>query len=177
MTTTPKKTHTWQSYKVTAATRHFLIQSGATDLNGIRSRGKLYFEKLPGCNPVVIANIEDLLDHDWGEKAGRDYKFYEPLGYMVTTRVYNRLTNNDIKTLDQIRALGKRHFIGEPNCGPRSIKEIGDLIGEDWGQPTHVQSESHASLRITRMIEELRTLGYTVIDPKKTKVIQKMLYK
>jgi hypothetical protein len=92
-------------------------------------------------------------------------RVYMPLGCTVPTRVHNALQNANIKTLDDIRKTGHYEFNLIPNLGRKSLRIIGELIGENWGDDNILKDTSSA--RITRMIEELEALGYRVIPPKK----------
>jgi hypothetical protein len=92
-------------------------------------------------------------------------KYYDFLGVMITTRAYLLLRRSNVHSSDDIRALGRKHFVLEANCGRKTLIEIGSLIGEDWRNESVVPT---TSVHITNMIKELETLGYQVIPPQKT---------
>lgn len=53
----------------------------------------------------------------------------------LSTRAANVLANQECATIESIAALGIMHFLcNVENCGWKTTREIGALIGRDWSR-------------------------------------------
>ena len=53
-------------------------------------------------------------------------------------RVLNTLRYAGVQTEDDIRRIGIDGFCRMPNCGRKTLRRIGELIGETWGPSARV---------------------------------------
>jgi hypothetical protein len=146
-----------------------LARAGCASRDDLRRAGYAGIARQAGVGTALLHEVGALIEEDWppvnpAEAFWRDKE--RRLAWWnqgVSTHAATVLLRNKCTTIADVRKIDYGQFLRTPGAGYVALREIGQLIGEDWPLKWWIATSGrYRDADTSELIAELERRGYTV---------------